>query len=66
MVKYKLNDQVKENEMGRICSMHREKSFAYMVYVGKAEGRRPPAKPGCRWEDNIKIDFREIGWNDRH
>jgi hypothetical protein len=30
----------------------------------KAEGRKPPAKPWHRWEDNIKIDFRELGWDD--
>jgi hypothetical protein len=29
--------------------------------VGKPEGKRPLRKPRCRWEDNIKIDLREIG-----
>jgi hypothetical protein len=27
-----------------------------------SEGKRPLGRPRCRWEDNIKIDVREIGW----
>jgi hypothetical protein len=30
--------------------------------VGKPEGKRPLGRPRHRWEDNIKIDLREIGW----
>jgi hypothetical protein len=30
--------------------------------VGKPEGKRPLERPRHRWEDNIKMDFREIGW----
>jgi hypothetical protein len=30
--------------------------------VGKPEGKRPLGRPRCRWEDNIKMDVREIGW----
>jgi hypothetical protein len=29
--------------------------------VGKHEGRRPLGRPRRRWEDNIKMDFREVG-----
>jgi hypothetical protein len=35
---------------------------AYMVLVGKSEGRRTLGRPTCRWEDNIKMDLREVGW----
>jgi hypothetical protein len=24
----------------------------------------PLGRPTCRWEDNIKIDLKEIGWED--
>jgi hypothetical protein len=34
----------------------------YKVLVGKLEGKRPLEKPKCRWEDEIRIDLREIGW----
>jgi hypothetical protein len=30
--------------------------------VEKPEGRRPLEKPRCRWEDNIKMDVQEVGW----
>jgi hypothetical protein len=31
------------------------------VLVGRPEGKRPLGKPRHRWEDNIKMDLREIG-----
>jgi hypothetical protein len=30
--------------------------------VGKPEGNRPLRRPKRRWEKNIEIDLREIGW----
>jgi hypothetical protein len=30
--------------------------------MGKPEGKRPLGRPRCRWEDNIKMHLREIGW----
>jgi hypothetical protein len=33
----------------------------YMVLVGKFEGKRPLGKPRSRLEDNIRMDFWEIG-----
>jgi len=33
----------------------------YRVLVGKPEGKRPPGRPRCRWEDNIRMDLREVG-----
>jgi hypothetical protein len=35
---------------------------AYRALVGKPEGRRPLGRPRRRWEDNIKMDLREVGW----
>jgi hypothetical protein len=32
--------------------------------VGKPEGKRPLGRPRRRWLDNIKMDLREIGWDD--
>jgi hypothetical protein len=29
--------------------------------IGRPEGRRPLVRPRRRWEDNIKMDLREIG-----
>ena len=33
----------------------------HRVLVGKPEGKRPFGRPRPRWEDNIKIDFQEVG-----
>jgi hypothetical protein len=33
----------------------------YRVLVGRPEGKRPLGRPRRRWEDNIKMDLREIG-----
>jgi hypothetical protein len=30
--------------------------------VGKPEGKRPLGRPRRRWEDNVRMDLREIGW----
>jgi hypothetical protein len=32
----------------------------YKVFVGRPEGKRPLGRRRRRWEDNIKIDLREI------
>ena len=31
------------------------------VLVGKPEGKRPLGRPRRKWEDNIKMDLREVG-----
>jgi len=33
----------------------------HRVLVGKPEGKRPLGRPKRRWEDNIKMDLREVG-----
>jgi hypothetical protein len=39
-----------------------ERRGAYRDLVGKPEGSRPLGKPRRSWEDNIKMDLREVGW----
>jgi hypothetical protein len=38
-----------------------ERRGAYRALVGKPEGTRPFGRPRRRWEDNIKMDLREVG-----
>ena len=38
-----------------------ERGGAYRVLVVKPEGKRPLGRSRCRWEDNIKMDFQEVG-----
>jgi hypothetical protein len=35
---------------------------AYMILVGKPEGKRPLGRPRRRWVDNIKMLLGEIRW----
>jgi hypothetical protein len=41
-----------------------EVRVAYNILVGRPEGRRPLGSPRRRWEDNIKMDLRKIGFGD--
>jgi hypothetical protein len=43
------------------CGTHGEGRSVYRVLIGRPEGKRPLGRPRRRWEDNIKIDLREIG-----
>ena len=45
---------------GHVARMKKSRN-AYTVSVGKPEGKRPLGTPRSRWEDNIKMDLREMG-----
>ena len=47
--------------MGGTCSAYGEGRGMYRVLVGKPEGKRPLGRPRRRWENNIKLDFQEVG-----
>ena len=40
-----------------------ESRNAYRVLLGKPEGNKPLGRPKHRWEDNIKMDLREVGFD---
>jgi hypothetical protein len=35
---------------------------SYKILVGKPEGKRPFGRPRRRWENNMRLVLREIGW----
>jgi len=39
-----------------------ERRSVYRVFVGKPEGKRAHRRPRFRWENNIKMDFQEVGY----
>jgi hypothetical protein len=43
------------------CSTNGEMN-SYRILVGKPEGKRPLGRLRCKVVNNIKIDFRDIGW----
>ena len=45
---------------GYVAHMQQSRN-AYRVLMEKREGKRPLGRPRCRWEDNIKMDLREVG-----
>jgi hypothetical protein len=44
--------------------MNGEKRNAYILFVGKLEGKRSLERPRRRWVDNIRMDLGEVGWGD--
>jgi hypothetical protein len=44
--------------MWHACGKGRD---VYRVLVVRPEGKRPLGRPRRKWEDNIKMDLREIG-----
>ena len=36
-------------------------NYIWPSLVGKPKGERPLGRPRRRWEDNIKMDLREVG-----
>ncbi|KAJ4428700.1 hypothetical protein ANN_25693 [Periplaneta americana] len=49
---------------GHVARMGESRN-AYRVLVGRPEGKRPLGRPRRRWEDNIKMDLREVEYDDR-
>ncbi|KAJ4439876.1 hypothetical protein ANN_08005 [Periplaneta americana] len=49
---------------GHVARMGESRN-AYRVLVGRPEGKRPLGRPRRRWEDNIKMDLKEVGYDDR-
>jgi hypothetical protein len=47
--------------VGWTCGTHGERRGVHRVLVGRPVGKRPLGRPSRRWEDNIKMDLREIG-----
>ena len=49
---------------GHVARMEQFRN-AYRVFVGKPESKRPLGRPRRRWEGNIKINLREVGFDPR-
>jgi hypothetical protein len=46
--------------MGVEGSMHGRN--AYNILVGKPEGKRSLGRPWRRWDDNVRMNLRQIWW----
>jgi hypothetical protein len=47
--------------VGGTCGMHGGGVRYLQGFGGRPEGKRPLGRPRRRWEDNIKMDLREMG-----
>jgi hypothetical protein len=52
---------MKENGLGRACGTSEEKRNTCGILGKKHEAKTPLTRPKHRWEDNIKMDFKENG-----
>ena len=50
---------------GHIARMQEDRS-AFKILTGTPTGNRPLERPRCRWEDDIRMDLKEIGNNTRN
>jgi hypothetical protein len=48
--------------MGGACSNMGEIRITYKVLVEKHEGKSPLGRGRRSWKDDIRIDFKEMGW----
>jgi hypothetical protein len=58
--------QIKSRRMtwaGHVARMGQDRKL-YKVLVGKPEGKRTLERPRRRWENGIRMDLEEIGWED--
>jgi hypothetical protein len=65
LTRYCAVDKIEKNEMGGTCSAYGEGRVVYRVFEEKPEGKKPLGGPRRRWEDNIKVDFKEVGCGGR-
>jgi hypothetical protein len=67
-----LKDQFSSSNIFRVIKSRRmrwaghvarigEKRGVCRVLVGKPEGKRPLGRPRHKWEDNVKMNLREVG-----
>jgi hypothetical protein len=57
-IKYYQGDQIKEDDIGRVCRAHGRDEMCIKYSVGKSEEERPLGRPMCKWGDNIKMDLK--------
>ena len=51
--------------MGPVARMEEGRS-AFKILKGTSGLKRPFGRPRRRWEDNVRMDFKEIGINTRN
>ena len=55
-----MGGKIEKNEMGGACGAYRARGGVHRVLVENLR-ERSKGRPRRRWEDNIKMDLREVG-----
>jgi hypothetical protein len=53
---------MKENEVDGTCGTHRSGEESIQGLGGKARRKQQLGRTSHRWEDEIRMDLRQIGW----
>ena len=61
LTKYHSGEQIKKTEMGKVFSIYGGEQRCVQGLMGKPEKMRPLERSRRRWEDNIKMELREVG-----
>ena len=56
--------KLRKNEMGGHVASSGERRGVYRISMGKLEGKRPLGRRRHRWEDDIKMDLKEVWCGD--
>jgi len=55
---------IKEDEMGGSYGTYGGLGKCIQDMVGELQGKRPLGRTGCRWEDNIETNLKDVIWKD--
>jgi hypothetical protein len=61
LTKYSLGKEMTKDESGRICSIHGVNKKLYKILLENIMERNHLGKQRYRWNNNIKMDLREVG-----
>jgi hypothetical protein len=56
------HDQLTGEEMGGKCSTNGRNEKCIQILILKPEGKIALGRPGHEWENSIRMDLKEIGW----
>ena len=57
---------MEEHIIDRIVGDSEEIMSSFKIVTGTPTGKRPLRRPRSRWEDNVRVDHKEIGINTRN
>ena len=68
LILYRSSNRVRVTKFRKLSHVARmeEGRSAFKILIGKSRGKRPLGRLRRRWEDNIRMDLKEMGVNTRN